>query len=207
MAHNVSKNIQVNGQQFDYTDVNDKLIWHEVSGGKYNGFSAHYNNGVVTGTNRPVNTLYFAPFIIEKTITITEFAIRLSAAEANRKATVGIYSSHSTNGLPDNLIIDFGEYSFPTTSAVNKTGYGQVLTKGTYYFAYILNQTTASSHTRSWYDGILGVDPDLTSSTRAGIIMLSIPYTYSTTLPSNVNSQTFTNEKLGVGIQFHYKIA
>ena len=202
MGHNISKTLQMNGQEFDYTDLDDRLVWHEVSGGIYSGYNQRVSSLNVT-SNINTGVLLFYPIIVEKTITITEFLVSMESSSAGRLVTAGIYSVNSTTGLPNALIINFGEYNIPTTSTVTKTGYSQVLAKGTYYIAYTVNQNLTNGNGRGYYFGLCGIDP----TTFKAYINLSIPFTYSTTLPTDVSGETFTNDTTDVIIGYRYKIA
>lgn len=85
-----------------------------------------------------INTLYFYPVIIRKSLTFDGIGVNVGTAGTGASPRLGIYGRDS-NGLPSNLIIDSGTVDASTTGAKPLTMSNTTLKAGVYWLAILTN--------------------------------------------------------------------
>jgi len=92
-----------------------------------------------TGINMVADTLYTAPLLIARDITIDRIACHVATADAGKNARIGIYKD-SGSFVPDELLLDAGAVSVGTTG-VKAITVDQKLVKGLYWTAIVSDGT------------------------------------------------------------------
>lgn len=86
------------------------------------------------------NIIFFIPFIVTKTLTITDIGYNVTAVGTTTLARCGIYSANANNE-PDALIADSGNLGVSLGAKSVTLGSPIVLSPGLYFTAYLQNGT------------------------------------------------------------------
>lgn len=104
------------------------------------------NNSDATSQTFTGATMYAAPFLTPKAVTVDRIAIRVLTANAGSNARLGIYSAASeTNLYPSARVIDAGEIDAGATGWKELT-ISQALAAGTLYFLAVLIEDSSAAY-------------------------------------------------------------
>ena len=131
--------------QWSYISGIDK---HPIpkSSTSYWGIPGIWSNAAYTTKTLAANTIYYQPFIISGTASITVSAVGVNVSTLSTgNMRIGIYASNN-NFQPTTLKVDAGTVSVTTTGWKTITGLTTVLTPGIYLFAYVCDGTPILSN-------------------------------------------------------------
>lgn len=119
------------------TQLNGRARISTYTAGRYYRGQA-INNNLTSSFSISANTMYAVPFYNHKSHTFDREGIRITTAVDTAKIRFGIYTS--TNGAPDALVLDSGEYTMSGVGAQDaEVTISQTLPEGNYWLVMVSN--------------------------------------------------------------------
>lgn len=154
--------------------------------------------GATSAFTAVANYLYYVPFFLKRTCTITDMEVTCSTAVALAKARLGIYSDSGVL-VPNALLLDAGEVDVSTTGSKPISSLSTVLQAGHYWLA-LLNKAASVDYVGCYTISNLGIG--VTGAANGIVTRFTEARTYSSGFPATATGAVGTGVTPLVKVKF-----